>query len=393
MGNHARLTALAVVMAVVAACTSQGGPSTAVPVRTIAPEPSAALLATPNPCLFAVTRLGTFTGRIAGDLAALRPLVVSRRFNAADTASAARMVSATLTAYDGVEQAVRACSTTADLSQRVEVLRSRAEGMLTKSLTAGLTDPRVEREAAASLLGLLPEVVALSKAAKGVADGLGVQVAVATVPKGADQPLGSLAPLPAPTPKPTRTPKPTPTPKLPTAATIKASFFGSGVRVTTYRVTGGTPNDISHSVNANGLYNKWIGGHAAGLTTVASTYRFVFSSNDSGECQILVESTPAIVLSYTVTLPRWTPPSGTSPTTIQWWNGTLTDIATHEKVHVDLYKSAAKRLNSTLAASTCANAQHNLNAVWNDVERQNCEFDMREYGSASGLSLKSCLAQ
>lgn len=389
MGNHARLTALAVVMAVVAACTSQGGPSTAVPVRTIAPEPSAALLATPNPCLFAVTRLGTFTGRMAGDLAALRPLVVSRRFNAADTASAARTVSATLTAYDGVEQAVRACSTTADLSQRVEVLRSRAEGMLTKSLTAGLTDPRVEREAAASLLGLLPEVLALSKAAKGVADGLGVQVAVASVPKGADQPLGSLAPLPTPAP----TPKPSPTPKPPTAATIKASFFGSGVRVTTYRVTGGTPNDISHSVNANGPYNKWIGGHAAGLTTVASTYRFVYSDDGSGGCQIVVEATPAIVLSYTVTLPRWPPPSGTSPTTIQWWNGTLTDIATHEKVHVDLYRSAAKRLNSTLAASTCANAKHNLDAVWNDAERQNCEFDMKEYGSASGLSLKSCLAQ
>ena len=109
MGNHARLTVLAVVMAVVAACTSQGGPSTAVPARTIAPEPSAALLATPNPCLFAVTRLGAFAEELAGELAALRPLVVAARFDAAKTASGARQVSATLTAYEGLESDLQRC--------------------------------------------------------------------------------------------------------------------------------------------------------------------------------------------------------------------------------------------------------------------------------------------
>jgi hypothetical protein len=209
MGNHARLTALAVVMAVVAACTSQGGPSTAVPVRTIAPEPSAALLATPNPCLFAVTRLGAFAEELAGELAALRPLVVAARFDAAKTASGARQVSATLTAYEGLESDLQKCEPVARLAVRVAALRKSAETTLNVLLATPFSEPQKHRDGTVILFGLLPEVLALSKAAKGAADTLGVQVALATVPKGADKPVGSLPPLPTPTPRP----KPSPTPK------------------------------------------------------------------------------------------------------------------------------------------------------------------------------------
>ena len=115
--------------------------------------------------------------------------------------------------------------------------------------------------------------------------------------------------------------------------------------------------------------------------------------NGYGGCRIVVTKIPAIVLRYTIVLPRWTAPSGIESTTITWWNSDLRDIATHERVHVGIYRTASKRLNSTLAASTCANAQRNLNAVWKKAQRQNCEFDMREYGSASGLSLSACIAR
>ena len=136
-----------------------------------------------------------------------------------------------------------------------------------------------------------------------------------------------------------------------------------------------------------------LAGAPQGLTTVTPTYRFVYSDNGYGGCQIVTTATPAIVLGYKVTLPRWSPPSGVSAATILWWNGEITGVATHEKVHVDTGRATAKRLNTALAASTCANAERNLQVVWDDETRQDCEFDMKEYGSAAGLSLKACLNQ
>ena len=388
MAVETRLACMLLALALVAACGGQGLPSAVAapaPVQTPAPLPSALPPATPNPCLFAATRLAAFSERLAGELAALRPLVVAARFDAARTASGARQVSATLTAYDGLEHAVGGCQATAPLSPRVALLRSSAEATLEKALTAGITDARVERNAAASLLGLLPEVLALSAAATGVADKLGAAVKVAQVPADATRPVGSLPPLPTPPP----TPKPTPPPS---AEAIAPSFFGAGVTISTYEVSGDTPSEISSSIGANGPYLKWLGGNAAGQTEMKSAYGFSYRSG-SGACQIVITSSPAIRLTYTIVLPRWTAPSGAPPTTIRWWNAFLRGIATHEKVHVDIYRSTAARLNSALASSTCANAERHLDAVWNDAQRENCEFDMKEYGASAGLSLESCLAQ
>ncbi len=333
-----------------------------------------------------------FSQRVADDLALLRPIITAPTFDSGAAVTIVRRVSANLTAFNGLDESLRGCDATADLAQRAETLLATLANAVKGFLSAPVRSAQVQRNAAVAAFGLLPEVLALSQTAKDIADGLALDLTVAHVGAGADQPLGSLAPLPTPTPRPT--PKPTPKPpKPPKVATIAASFFGSGVKVTTYRVTGSTPYDISTSMNAKGPYDKWLGGRAAGLTKVSSSYRFVSASDGYGGCRIAVTKTPAIVLRYTITLPRWIAPSGTSAATIQWWNDDLRGIATHEKVHVDLYRSAAKRLNSTLAASTCSNAEHNLNAEWAKAQRQNCEFDMKEYGSASGLSLKACLAQ
>ena len=129
------------------------------------------------------------------------------------------------------------------------------------------------------------------------------------------------------------------------------------------------------------------------VVALASKDQRMYSDNGYGGCGIVTTATPAIVLGYKVTLPRWSPPSGVSAATILWWNGEVTGIATHEKVHVDTGRATAKRLNTALAASTCANADRNLQVVWDEETRQDCEFDMKEYGSAAGLSLKACLNQ
>jgi hypothetical protein len=55
---------------------------------------------------------------------------------------------------------------------------------------------------------------------------------------------------------------------------------------------------------------------------------------------------------------------------------------------VDIYRDAVKRLNSVLASSTCGNVEARLDRVWTAVGRDQCEFDMREYGTDAGLSLR-----
>jgi predicted secreted Zn-dependent protease len=97
-------------------------------------------------------------------------------------------------------------------------------------------------------------------------------------------------------------------------------------------------------------------------------------------------------VTYTIVLPGWKAPAGVSTSTIRWWNGHVREIARHEKVHVDLYRAAAKKLNNVLGSSTCANVESRLGKVWNAVRREKCEFDMREYGYAAGLSMSECLA-
>lgn len=185
-----------------------------------------------------------------------------------------------------------------------------------------------------------------------------------------------------PTPGPS--PKPTPTPKAPKVAAIRPSFFGSGVTVSTFRVRGDTPHEISRSISKNGPHSRWLDGSAAGLTRMRAAYRWHMETDPYGSCQIIREAKPAIKLSYTIVLPRWKAPSGVSPWTIQWWNDEVRDIAKHERVHVEIYRDTQQRLNSTLASSTCANVKRRLDRVWNATNREQCEFDMREYGTEMG---------
>ena len=76
-----------------------------------------------------------------------------------------------------------------------------------------------------------------------------------------------------------------------------------------------------------------------------------------------------------------------------WWNAEILRVATHEKVHVDNGRTAANGLNSALKGNTCSAARRKQTTVFDDWKRADCEFDMKEYGSELGLSLKRCLAQ
>ncbi len=210
--------------------------------------------------------------------------------------------------------------------------------------------------------------------------------------------LTAIAAAPTPTPRPTlaltgQTTGPASKPAArPAVLAIKASFFGSGVGVKTYRVKGNTPSAISRSISANGPYDRWLRSNAEGLTKAKAAYRFHLESY-LGSCQVVIDARPAVKISYTIIVPRWRATSATPVSTIQWWNGEIRDVATHERVHVTIFRAAAKKLNAVVASSTCGNVRARLKKVWAATQRQQCEFDMKEYGAAAGLSLKACLAQ
>src|SRR4029077_16003141 len=126
----------------------------------------------------------------------------------ADAASSMRRASATLTAYLDLEAGLDRCASGRDLKAAVTRPRGKAGLAMQKALDAPLSDLRTQRDADVALVGLLPEVLKLSSAAQAAADDLGIQVALAVVPKDAKKPLGPLAPLPTPAPTPRATPRP-----------------------------------------------------------------------------------------------------------------------------------------------------------------------------------------
>jgi hypothetical protein len=210
MTLRARLVMLLLAVALATACTGAPPPSAVglavTPTRspTPTPTPTPTPRATAKPCVVAVVLLGSFTKRLADDLASLRPLVVAKNFDLGSTLAATRRVSASLTAYPGLESTLGACAATAKLAPRVKALRARANAALDKADSASIINANARRTAAVTLFGRLPEVLALSKAGKSVADGLKASIEVARVSKASAKPLGKLPPLPTPPPCPLR---------------------------------------------------------------------------------------------------------------------------------------------------------------------------------------------
>jgi predicted secreted Zn-dependent protease len=188
---------------------------------------------------------------------------------------------------------------------------------------------------------------------------------------------------------PTPTPQDQGPPKIPA---ISNSFFGPGANVVTYQVVGSSVEQIIGSIQANGPFSDWLHARAEALTTAIPKYRFELSGT-AGHCHIVITAKPAIIFTFTITLPSWTQPKHVDQATVLWWATELQRVATHENHHVEIYRDGATRLTAALAHSTCANVAQHLRTIVVDIDTQQCEFDLEEYGSALGLSLSSCLAQ
>ena len=188
---------------------------------------------------------------------------------------------------------------------------------------------------------------------------------------------------------PTPTPRPTANPQVPK---IAASFFGSGATVSTYRITGGSISEIVSSIRQNGPWSDWIHARAEAVTRAVPAYRF--DREQAGDqCRVHVAATPAVSFSYAITLPAWARPKSADAATVRWWAGAIQRVATHERHHVEIYRDGAVRMTDAVVHGTCATLPGRLAAIVKDVDTQQCEFDLKEYGAALGLSLSSCLSQ
>jgi len=186
---------------------------------------------------------------------------------------------------------------------------------------------------------------------------------------------------------PTATPKPPSDPKVPT---IQASFFGTGTTLVSYKVGGATIDQIVNAIRANGPWSDWIHARAEALTKAVPKYRFDLVQS-SGSCRIDIRSNPAVAFTFTITLPKWSRPKTADAATVRWWAGELQRVAVHERHHVEIYRDGAARMTDAVAHSSCGTLPGKLAAIVKDVDTQQCEFDLKEYGAALGLSLASCL--
>jgi predicted secreted Zn-dependent protease len=372
-----------VLAAALVACQATGPTlvesSETVPAATPAVSPG-----TTNSCAVVIRQAGALVDAVGAELLELRPLVVATPFESGAAAAKIARISATFRAFDGFAGLAAKCSSSSDIATAVAEVRSEALAFVAAASAGSRNDARTQRPAAAGLVELLPAVVAIGRSVEelGAAIGLDKQVAIAGA---SAEPLGSLPPLPTPTP---RTPIATPAP--PKVASVGASYFGPNSVVSTYRVTGSTPFEISSSFHANGPYLEWLKARATGLTKPSPHFRFTSRASTSG-CIVVATAKPAVYFSFTIVLPQWDPPRNASSATVTWWNDTIREIAAHEKHHVGLFRASATAMTRAVATSTCDDLQQKLSAALQKVARQNCEFDMREYGAALGLSLSSCV--
>ena len=211
MARRVRLAALTLALAFVAACGSPAAPSSA-PTAASADAAVDVPRVSSDPCASALTRVEAFTRRLAQDLASLRPLATAATFDPAETVVAIRRVSATVTAFSGLDGSLRNCPRTVDLATQLQSLLGSVDNSIGGAMSVSVSAAQVQRDSSVALFALLPQVLDLSNAGNTIAKDLALDLEVAQVPDDAILPIGSLAPLPTPTPRPTPAPRPTPRP-------------------------------------------------------------------------------------------------------------------------------------------------------------------------------------
>jgi predicted secreted Zn-dependent protease len=121
----------------------------------------------------------------------------------------------------------------------------------------------------------------------------------------------------------------------------------------------------------------------------AFAYNFRFRTWSDGACDVVLTAPEPISRSYTVILPTWTPSSGTSASTVRWWNQSLIETVAHEAHHIEIFESLLPAMNDAVTNGACATVGSTLNAIQYQAASLNCEFDMAEYGVTSGLTMES----
>jgi len=179
--------------------------------------------------------------------------------------------------------------------------------------------------------------------------------------------------------KPRRATRRVPRVRMPS---ITSSYFGAGVTLARFRITGDTRSQILRSIRSRGPH-----GGAQGVTQPYLRYRFTFKYDRKGRCRIAKTGSSAVTMSFRVTLPAWTATSGTDHTTASWWAGELRDTAAHERQHVRLWKGALRQANRVVATSSCRRVAGRLDAVWRKAIVANCRYDSSQYG----ISMRACL--
>jgi predicted secreted Zn-dependent protease len=184
---------------------------------------------------------------------------------------------------------------------------------------------------------------------------------------------------PRPERKPRRVTRRVPRVRMPA---ISAAYFGGGVSIARFRITGDTRSQILRSIRTRGPH-----GGASGVTQPFLKYRFTFKYDRRGRCRAVRTGSAAVTMSFRVTLPRWAATVGTDHSTASWWAGELRQTAAHERRHVRIWRNAVRQANQVVATSSCRTVGRRLNAVWRNAIAANCRYDSSEYG----ISMRACL--
>jgi predicted secreted Zn-dependent protease len=178
--------------------------------------------------------------------------------------------------------------------------------------------------------------------------------------------------------KPRRVTRRVPKVRMPS---ITASYFGGGVTVARFAITGDTRSQILRSIRTKGPH-----GGAQGVTQPYLKYRFTFKYDRKGRCRVVRTGSSAVSMSFRITLPKWAATVGTDRTTASWWASELRETAAHERNHVRLWRNAVAQANRVVATSSCRSVGRRLDAIWDKAITANCRFDAAEYG----ISMRAC---
>jgi hypothetical protein len=154
------LIAIAFLVAACATPADASRPSGAVLAATSRPAPSA------DPCPAATTGLSAFAQALATDVGSIREPLGATPFVASDAAVASFRVSAMLTTFrtDELVGALGQCQATAALAGRVTKLVKAMNEVLDGARGASITNAKAQKDAAAALVAMLPEIAAIRAA-------------------------------------------------------------------------------------------------------------------------------------------------------------------------------------------------------------------------------------